>query len=226
MTGNTIPVADITVRDPNGNTVAFLQASTPTAFRDVFTLPVTGTYTITVDPRDMQVGTLTFTLNPVPDDAGTTTIGTPTTVTIGTIGEVAVRTFPATAGQKLTLTVTGNTIPVADITVRDPNGNTAAFLQASSPTAFRDVFTLSVTGTYTITVDPRDTQVGTLTFTLNPVPDNIGTTTIGTPTTVTIGTIGEVAVRTFTGDGGPEADPDGDGQHDSRRGHHRAGSER
>ena len=73
-------------------------------------LPVTGTYTITVDPRDQQVGTLTFTLNAVPDNAGTTAIGTPTTVTIGTIGEVAVRTFTATAGQKLTLTVTGNTI--------------------------------------------------------------------------------------------------------------------
>jgi hypothetical protein len=141
---------------------------------------------------------LTFILNAVPDNVGTTTIGTPTTVTVGTIGEVAVRTFTATAGQKLTLTVTGSTIPIADVTVRDPNGNTSAFLQASSPTAFRDVFTLSVAGTYTITVDPRDMQLGTLTFTLNTVPDNVGTTTIGTPTTVTIGTAGEIAVRTFT----------------------------
>ena len=85
---------------------------------------------------------------------------------------------------------------------------------------------MPVTGTYTITVDPRDQQIGTLTFTLNPVPDDAGTTTIGTPTTVTIGTVGEVAVRTFTGDGGAKADPDRDGQHDSRRGHPRAGSER
>jgi hypothetical protein len=202
VTGNTIPVADIIVRDPNGNTSAVLTVSSPTAFRDVFTLSVTGTYTITVDPRDTRVGTLTFILNAVPDDAGTTTIGTPTTVTIGTVGEVAVRTFTATAGQKLTLTVTGNTIPIADIVVRDPNGNTSAFQQVSSPTAFRDVFTLSVTGTYTVTVDPRDTQVGTLTFTLNAVPDNVGTTAIGSPTTVTIGTIGEVAVRTFAATAG------------------------
>ena len=135
--------------------------SDATAFRDVFTLPVTGTYTITVDPRDQQVGTLTFTLNTVPDNTGTTAIGTPTTVTIGTIGEMAVRTFTATAGQKLTLTVTGNTIPGADLTVRRPNGSTVASLFASAPTAFRDVFTLPVTGTYTITVDPRDQLVGT-----------------------------------------------------------------
>jgi hypothetical protein len=202
VTGNTIPVADIIVRNPGGNTVALLTAASPTAFRDVFTLSVTGTYTITVDPRDTQVGTLTFVLNAVPDNVGTTAIGSPTTVTIGTIGEVAVRTLTATAGQKLTLTVTGNTIPVVDIIVRDPSGNTSALLTAASPTAFRDVFTLSATGTYTITVDPRDTQVGTLTFVLNAVPDNVGTTAIGSPTTVTIGTIGEVAVRTLTATAG------------------------
>ena len=63
----------------------------------------TGTYTITVDPRDALTGSLTFTMNAVPDNTGTTAIGTPTTVTIGTIGEVAVRTFSATAGQSVTL---------------------------------------------------------------------------------------------------------------------------
>ena len=74
-------------------------------------------------------------------------------MTIGTIGEVAVRTFSATAGQKLTLTVSGNSIAGADITIRDPNGNTVATLFASGATAFRDVFTLPTTGTYTITVE-------------------------------------------------------------------------
>ena len=201
-TDNSIPVADITVRGPSGNTVAALVVSSPTGFLDVFTLPTTGTYTISVDPRDQQIGTLTITLNAVPDDAGTTTIGTPTTVTIGTVGEVATRTFSATAGQKLTLTVTGNSIPGADITVRAPSGTSVTSLFVSGATAFRDVFTLPATGTYTITVDPRDLLTGSLTFTLNTVPDDAGTTTIGTPTTVTIGTVGEVAARTFTATAG------------------------
>jgi hypothetical protein len=202
VTSNTIPVADVTVRDPSSNGVASLVVSTATAFRDVFTLPSTGTYTVTIDPRDVQVGTLTFVLNTVPDNTGTTSIGTPTQVTIGTIGEVAVRSFAGTAGQKLTVTIAGNTIPVADVTVRDPSNSGFASLVVSTPTAFRDVFTLPVTGTYTITVDPRDVQVGGLTFSLNAVPDNTGTTAIGTPTTVTIGTIGEVAVRSFTATAG------------------------
>jgi hypothetical protein len=197
VSGNSIAGADLTVRDPNGNIVTTLFVSGPTGFRDVFTLPATGTCTITVDPRDQLTGSLTYTMNTVPDDTGSTAIGTPTTVTIGTIGEVATRTFSATAGQKLTLTVTGNSIAGADLTVRDPNGNIVATLFVSSATGFRDVFTLPATGSYTITVDPRDQLTGSLTYTMNAVPDNTGSTAIGTPTTVTIGTIGEVAVRSF-----------------------------
>jgi hypothetical protein len=202
VSGNGIAGADLTVRDPNGNIVTTLFVSGATAFRDVFTLPTTGTYTITVDPRDVLTGSLTYTMNAVPDNAGSTAIGTPTTVIIGTIGEVAVRSFPATAAQKLTLTVSGNSIAGADLTVRDPNGTIVATLFASGATAFRDVFTLPTTGTYTITVDPRDVLTGSLTYTMNAVPDNAGSTAIGTPTTVTIGTIGEVATRTFTATAG------------------------
>jgi hypothetical protein len=202
VTGNSIAGADITVRDANGAITATLFVSSATGFREVFTLPTTGTYTITVDPRDENVGSLTFELGDVPDNDGTTAIGTPTTITIGTIGEVATRTFTGTAGQKVTLSVTGNTVPAVDLVVRQPSTAIIATLFASSATAFRDVFTLPATGTYAITVDPRELGLGTLTFTLNEVPDNTGTTAIGTPTTVTFGTIGEVATRTFTGTAG------------------------
>jgi hypothetical protein len=157
---------DLTVRDPNGNIAATLFASAATAFRDVFTLAATGTFTITVDPRDVQTGSLTFAMNAVPDKKGATAIGAPTTVTIGTIGEVAIRTFSATAGQSVSLSVSGNTIPGVDLTVRNPSGAIVATLFASAATATRSAFTLAVTGTYTITVDPRDQLVGTLTFTL------------------------------------------------------------
>jgi hypothetical protein len=202
VTGNTIAGADMTVRSPSGAIIATLFASTATAFRDTFTLPATGTYAITIDPRDQLIGTLTFTLSGVPANTGTTAIGTPTTVSIGTIGEVAARTFPAAAGQKLTMVVTGNSIAGADLLVRSPSGSIIATLFVSAAAAFRDTFTLPVTGTYTITVDPRDQLVGALTFTLSGVPDNTGTTSIGTATTVTIGIVGEVAVRTFAATAG------------------------
>jgi len=197
VTGNTIAGAQLTVRDPSGTFVANLFVSTATGFRDTFTLPVSGTYTITVDPSDQLAGALTFTLGAVPNDSGTTAIGISTKVAIGTIGEVAVRSFAATAGQNVTLTVTGNSIAGAQLTVRDPSGSFVANLFVSTATGFRDTFTLPVSGTYTITVDPSDQLVGALTFTLGAAPNDVGTTAIGTPTTVTIGTIGENAVRSF-----------------------------
>ncbi len=197
VTGNTIPGVSLIVRQPNNGTVSSLFVSAATGFLDTFTLPVTGTYTLIVDPAAQNTGGLTFTLGPVPDNTGTTTIGTATSVTIGTIGENAVRTFDATAGQKLTLTVTGNTIPGVSLIVRQPNNATVSSLFVSAATGFLDTFTLPVTGTYTLIVDPAAQNTGGLTFTLGPVPDNTGTTTIGTATSVTIGTIGENAVRTF-----------------------------
>jgi Bacterial Ig domain/von Willebrand factor type D domain len=202
VTGNSIAGAELTVRDPSGSFVANLFVSTATGFRDTFALPASGTYTITVDPSDQLAGELTFVLNAVPNNVSATAIGTPTSVTIDTIGEVAVRSFTATAAQNVTLTVTGNTMAGAELTVRDPSGSFVANLFVSTATGFRDTFTLPVSGTYTITVDPSDQLVGGLTFTLGTVPNNVGTTAIGMPTTVTIGTIGENAVRSFTASGG------------------------
>ena len=149
------PGVDVTVRQPNGTFVGSLFVSGPSAFRDVMTLPVTGTYTITIDPRDQNTGTLTFTLEPrARQHRGRPRSARRPTVTIGTIGENAVRTFAATAGQKMTLTVAGNTIPGVDLTIRQPNGTFVGGLFVSGPTGFRDAMTLPVTGTYTITIDP------------------------------------------------------------------------
>ncbi len=183
VSDNTIPGVDLTVRQPNGSSVASLSMSGATGFLDAFALPVAGTYTITVDPREPNVGTLTFTLGSVPDDTtGQTSIGVATPITISTPGQDAVRSFDATAGQKLTLTVTGNTIPGVSLIVRQPNSATVSSLFVSAATGFLDTFTLPVTGTYTLIVDPAAQNTGGLTFTLGPVPDNTGTTTIGTAT--------------------------------------------
>ena len=199
VTDNTIASAVISVQAPSGSFVASLGVSEPAAFRDVFSLPETGTYTIIVDPAAELVGALTFELDLVPTNTGTAVIGAPTPVTLGTIGENAVRSFAGTAGQLVTVSVTDSTISSALITVRDPAGRSVASLGVSGPTAFRDVFSLPDTGTYTITVDPSGQVVGGLTFELDLVPANTGTTAIGAPTQVTIGNIGENAVRTFAG---------------------------
>ena len=195
---NNIPGADVSVHDPSGGVVTSQFVTGTNAFLDTFTLPVTGTYTVVVDPQGQNTGSLSYVLTPVPDDTGGFVVSSPTTVTIGTVGEVALRTFPGTMDEKVTLVVLSNTILGADVTVLDPSGGivTTQFVQAG--TAFLDAFTLPVTGTYTVKIDPRDQLVGSMTFVVIPVPDDTGTTSFSFPTTVNITTAGEVAVRTFT----------------------------
>ena len=160
VTGNTMAGVQLTVRSPNGSIVASRFVSTPTAFQDVFTFPDDDTYTITIDPQNQNTGTLTFTLNAVPENTGTTAIGTPTTVTTTVAGENATRTFPATAGQKITLTVTDNTIPGVTLAIHTQGGAFVGQVFLSETSTFRDVMTLPVTGTYTITIDPSDQNTG------------------------------------------------------------------
>jgi RHS repeat-associated protein len=174
VTGNTYTSSgvDIAVRNPSGSSVAGIFVQAATGFRDVFTLPVTGTYTVVVDPRLQQTGTVTFLLSNVPANTGTTAVGAPTTITTTAIGENATRTFSGTAGQTLTLSVSGNTFNSSgvDIAVRNPSGGSVAGLFVQAATGFRDAFTLPVTGTYTVVIDPRFEQIGTLTFVLNNAP--------------------------------------------------------
>ncbi len=199
LTDNTIPGVDVVVRGPGGGVLASVFVSASSGFHDTFTLPVAGTYTVTVDPRDQGTGSLTFELDAVPDDStGQTAIGVATTVTIATPGQNAVRSFTATAGQRVTLSVTANTIPGVNLVVRQLGGGVAGSLFLSAATGFHDAFTLPAGGTYTITVDPTDDNTGALTFTLGSVPeDSAGQTSIGVPTTVTISTAGQDAVRSF-----------------------------
>ncbi len=57
------------------------------------TIPVTGTYTVLVDPGGTATGSVTLQLNTFSDISGTITIGTPLTVTTTGIGQNARYTF-------------------------------------------------------------------------------------------------------------------------------------
>ena len=72
-------------------------------------MPVTGTYTVLVDPGGTATGSVTLQLNTFSDLSGTITIGTPLTVTTTGIGQNARYTFSGTAGQQISLTLTNST---------------------------------------------------------------------------------------------------------------------
>jgi hypothetical protein len=143
------------------------------------------------------------------DVTGTIQIDGPAvTVTTTTAGQNAWLTFSGAAGQKVALSASnssyassvGVTIykPAADGSASTANGY--VWNGSLSSGAWTDAVALSLSGTYTIRVNPGSTQTGSITFSLASVPaDATGTIQISGPAvTVTTTTAGQNAALTFT----------------------------
>jgi hypothetical protein len=197
----------ISVLKPDGTTlVAPVAIGTTGGFVDVATLPVTGTYSIVVDPQAAAAGTMTLTLYAVPPDVTGTIApdGVPVTVTTSTPGQNGRVTFAATAGQRISLKI-GPSCCSTRISILNPGGTTFVSPVTFWTTGgFVDTKTVPVSGTYTIVVDPQGVATGAVTLTLYDVPaDLTGTITAGgASVTLTTTTPGQNARLTFAGAAG------------------------
>ena len=198
---------DVHIKKPDGSVLASSLFTTSSGgFIDVNTLPVTGTYTILVDPQGSNIGSVTLTLYSVPADISGSIVpgGSAVTVTTTTPGQNATLTFNGTAGQRVALVLTNSTysgcIAVTD-TIKKPDGTSLVSGMLCSASGFIDTVALPVSGTYTILVDPGGANVGSQTLTLIDVPANVVTsiTPGGSPVTVTTTGIGQSALATFSG---------------------------
>jgi YD repeat-containing protein len=200
----------VSILKPGGATlVAPAFFGTSGGFIDMQTLPVTGLYTIFVDPQSTDVGSMTLTLYDVPADPTPTITpgGAAVTVTTTVPGQNARPTFSGTAGQRISLRLTNVTVGTSSccstrVSILNPDGSTlVAPLLFGTSGAFVDVQTLATTGTYAIFVDPQAADIGSATLTLNDVPADItGTITPGgAPVTVTTTVSGQNAYLTFSG---------------------------
>lgn len=157
---------NVTILKPDSSVLAPATCMEGSGFIDVKTLPVTGTYTITIDPQAAATGSLTLTLYNLPADPSTTLTvnGGSGTLTTTTPGQNASATFSGTSGQQVTVHVTGNTMSWVTVKLLKPDGS-----QLTSAYNFGSSFNLSTqtlpaTGTYTITIDPDGTNVGSITL--------------------------------------------------------------
>jgi YD repeat-containing protein len=195
------------IMKPDGTNLGSTSICGGSGFIDSMTLPVTGTYTVLVDPGGTATGSVTLQLNTFSDLSGTITIGTPLTVTTTGIGQNARYTFSGTAGQQISLTLTNSTytgcIALAT-SILKPDGTNLGSTSICGATGFIDSMTMPVTGTYTVLVDPGGTATGSVTLQLNTFSDLSGTITIGTPLTVTTTGAGQNARYTFSGTSGQQ----------------------
>ena len=206
LSNSTISTTTVTVRAPDGSTVATKSLSTGDAFIDTVVLPQTGTYVVTVHPLGTTGGSMTLQLYAVPPDAADTILpgGAPLTLTTTVPGQNAVATFTGIAGQRVALG-TQSQISFLKTTISGPDGTLLGGpLYTSAGSGFIDTVQLPANGTYTILADPQDERTGSVTLTLYAVPADV-TTPIqpgGAAASLSVGSVGQNALFTFAGTAG------------------------
>jgi YD repeat-containing protein len=202
----TIYESYISILKPDGTTlVPATYVNAPGSFFiDTTLLPMTGTYTILVDPYSTYTGNMTVTLYSVPPDVSTTIVagGSAVTVTTTTPGQNARLTFSGSAGQRVSLNITSVTIYESYVSILKPDGTTLVSpIYMTSSGRFIDTTSLPTTGTYTILVDPYAANTGSATLRLYNVPNDVtATMTIGgAAVSVTTTVPGQNARVTFSG---------------------------
>ena len=179
---------------------------------DTARLPTTREYSVFVDPQGTDAGSLTLQLYTVPEDVtgSITPNGPPVSVTVGAPGQNAQLTFAGTAGQRVSLKLSGVTMGTSTccsskVGLVKPDGSSLVMGTLFGTTGgFVDKVTLPVSGTYTVVLDPQGMDVGSATATLYDVPPDVtGTLTVGGPSmNVSLGTPGQNATLTFSGNAG------------------------
>lgn len=175
------------------------------SFLDTLTLSAAGTYTVKIDPASANTGQVTFTVYNVVDATGTITPGATTgPTTISTPGQNALLTFSATANQRASILITNSTFSQGAVRVFKPDGAEAEG-SGLFTNAFGNAFTLPVTGTYTLKIDPYGADTGQVTLVLYVFNDVTGSITLGGGTvSVTLNVPGQRALLTFTGSAGQQ----------------------
>jgi len=212
LSGGTSNLATVAIKRPDGTNLTSTTVNSSGGFIDTKTLPVTGTYTLLVDPNDTATGSVTLTLFDVPPDVDGLIVpgGSVVTVATTTPGQNAQLSFEGVVNQRVSLDITGVAVTnngIVSIIIRKPDGaNLGSNIVGNGGLGFIDVKTLPVTGTYTVFVDPNTFNTASLNLKLHNVPADAETSTtinaseVGTATTVP----GQNAKVTFTGTSGQQ----------------------
>ena len=207
ISGATFSFALLSVVKPDGTALGSNRFIGPgSTFVDTTTLPSSGTYALLVDPNGASTGSATVQLYDVPPDPTSpiTPGGPPATVATTVPGQNGRLTFTGSAGQRVSLKVSGVTYSSATVQLLDPSGSAVGVTVFVSPGGgFVDTRTLPSSGTYALKVDPPNGTTGSATFMLyNVPPDVTGTVSPGSTFVTGISAPGQNAKYTFNGTAG------------------------
>jgi YD repeat-containing protein len=212
ITNITNPSATVSVAGVTGENLGSIGiASGSTYFLDTIPLVATGEYAVWMQHSGSYFGGETLQLSSVPPDfsAPIGIGGAPVRVPSSgdtAVGQNGILTFNASAGQKVSLSVSNGTyLPYYNCNISLRNASQSSLMTGycgNGAAAFIDTVTLSAAGAYTILVDPFATTTGNTTVRVNDSSDLIGTLTIDGPPVTATTSIGQDARYTFSASAG------------------------
>jgi YD repeat-containing protein len=204
LSGSTFASCTLLIFDPTGNQLGSSGCTSATAFVNSTTLPVTGTYTLGIDPSG---GTGSITIGMGQDVTSPILVGgPPVTVTTTLLGQDARLTFSGTAGQRVSFNITNSTYTpyyACILSLLDPSSTslTSGYC-GNGANPFIDSVSLGKSGTYTVLISPQATT-GSVTVQIYNASDVTGTIAIdGAAVTTGTTTPGQDARLTFSGAAG------------------------
>ncbi len=215
ITGANLPMACpwcqaayVYIYKPDGQTlVSGTWANGTGIFIEPLELPVSGTYTLLLDPQGGGTGRATIGLyNVPPDDQGSISAdGIPVFANLAVPGQKIIRSFAGTQNQIVSLHALNSTFGcgTGSVSIRAPDNSSLGSINFCNGQQFLEPVTLSETGTYSLRVDGSGPSTGQVTTTLYTVVDVTEAITVdGPPVTVNITTPGQRALLTFTATSG------------------------
>jgi YD repeat-containing protein len=208
MNGVTMGSSRVSIYDPHGTAfVSPTSISSGGGFFEPISLPITGTYTIMIDPDGTNTGNMALNLYNVTDITGTITPGgSSVNVNLTAPGQRVLLSFGGTANQKISAFMSNSTISSCWVysmkfSILKPDGTElTAVTFCGGNSAFIEPIVLPVTGTYTLVLDPPYAATGQATLNLYSVTDVTGTITANGPAVnVNLPTPGQRALLTFSG---------------------------
>lgn len=162
---------DLSLQGSTGVWSGTLDHPSGSLWSDVLTLPATGTYVITVDPRAQGRGSVSVSVAAGAGDitATTTVGGAAVPVRFTRPGQKATVTFSGAAGQQVRLTAAASgTSDYTDYALTAPSGSTLWWGTLSPPSNSQSsgVVTLPASGSYALVLDPWGEGTGTVTVTV------------------------------------------------------------
>ena len=170
---------------------------------DLKELPVTGTYTIFLDPTSTYTGKVTVTVS---HELGGEIVpqGSAVPIAITRGGQNARYTFSGMSGQAVSLQLSDVTIRSGYVSILKPDGSLLG-----QPTSFAyagavvDAQILPTSGTYAVLIDPELSYIGNVKLALYNAPDLTGNIMIDqVAVTPTLTVPGQRALYTFNGTAG------------------------